>query len=87
MSASLVNEMGLSDIQVDGTECSNGDILPIYSVDSVYLAVNGRSEAIKFYSTDIHPYDVILGEGWLHHNRDILDYAQGKNVLIRCHQV
>jgi hypothetical protein len=23
---------------------------------------------------DIHPYDVILGEDWLHHNRAILDY-------------
>jgi hypothetical protein len=26
------------------------------------------------YSTDIHPYDVMLGEDWLHHNRVILDY-------------
>jgi hypothetical protein len=43
-------------------------------VDRVYLAVNGRSEPINFYSVDIHPYDVILGEGWLHRNRDILDY-------------
>jgi hypothetical protein len=62
MSASLANDMGLSGIQVDGAECVNGDILPIYSVGSVNLAVNGRSESIKFYSADIHPYDVILGE-------------------------
>jgi hypothetical protein len=74
MSASLANEMGLSGIQVDGAECANAEILPIYSVGSVYLAVNGRSEPIKFYSADIHPYDVILGEDWLHHNRAILDY-------------
>ncbi len=40
----------------------------------VYLSVNGRSEPINFYSDDIHPYDVILGEDWLHHNRTILDY-------------
>ncbi len=76
MSANLANEMGLarSDIQVDGAECANGDILPIYSVVNVNLAINGLSESIKFYSSDIHPYDVILGEDWLHHNRDILDY-------------
>ncbi len=54
--------------------CVNGDILPIYSVGSVNLTVNGRSEDLKFYSSDIHPYDVILGEDWLHHNRAILDY-------------
>ena len=71
MSASLVTEIELSDIQVDGAECDNGDILPIYSVGSVNLAVNGQSEDLKFYSPDIHPYDVILGEDWLHHNRAI----------------
>jgi hypothetical protein len=54
--------------------CANGDILPIYSVVSVNLAVNGRSEDLKFYSADTHPYDVILGEDWFHHNRAILDY-------------
>jgi hypothetical protein len=62
MSARLATEMGLSVIQVDGAECDNGDILPIYSVGSVNLAVNGRSEDLNFYSADIHPYDVILGE-------------------------
>ena len=74
MSASLATDMGLSGIQVDGAECANGDILPIFSVGRVNLAVNGRSEAVSFYSADIHPYDVILGEDWLHHNRAILDY-------------
>jgi hypothetical protein len=43
-------------------------------VGGVNLAVNGRAKAVKFYSADIHPYDVILGEDWLHHNRAILDY-------------
>jgi hypothetical protein len=52
---------------------TNGDILPIYSVGRVNLEVNGRVEVVEFYSTDIHPYDVILGEDWLHHNRTILD--------------
>jgi hypothetical protein len=74
MSTSLATEVGLSDIQVDGAECVNGDILPINSVDRVNLTVNGRSEDLKFYSADIHPYDVILGEDWLHHNGAILDY-------------
>ena len=74
MSASLATEMGLTGMQVDGAECANGDILPIYSVGGVNLAVNGRAKAVKFYSADIHPYDVILGEDWLHHNRAILDY-------------
>jgi hypothetical protein len=67
MSASLATEMGLSGIQVDGAECVNGDILLIYSVGSVNLD-------LKFYSADIHLYDVILGEDCLHHNRAILDY-------------
>ena len=43
MSVSLTTEMGLAGMQVDGVECVNGDILPIYSVDRVNLAVNGRT--------------------------------------------
>ncbi len=55
MSANLSTEMGLTGMQVDGTECVNGDILPIYSVDRVNLSVNGRTETVKFFSVDIHP--------------------------------
>jgi hypothetical protein len=45
-------------IRVDHTNCLQVDIKTVVSVN---LGVNGRSESIKFYSADIHPYDVILG--------------------------
>jgi hypothetical protein len=48
MSVTFATDMGLSDIQVDGSECANGDILPVYSVGNVNLTVNGRSEDLKF---------------------------------------
>ena len=54
---------------------AGGQPLPIYDVGWCQLGVNGASTPTCFQTAPIAPYDVILGEDWMHENRIVLDYA------------
>ena len=54
---------------------AGGQPLPIYDVGWCQLGVNGRAAPTCFKTAPIAPYDVILGEDWMHENRIVLDYA------------
>ena len=55
--------------QADGTS------LPLYRVGGLDLAVNGRRVRDQFCSAPIAPYDIILGEDWMHRHAAVLDYS------------